>query len=112
MKNEVRLLDPAVNFILAQNVKMQAKIQRTLGLLEEFGHDLREPHVKKIHGIDGLYELRVKLATDICRLFYFHFKGKIFVVTSGYVKKEQKTNPREISRAYKLMLMVKEQDNE
>ena len=103
MSYEVKLLESAVDFILSQEIKMQAKIQRTIGLLEEFGNGLREPHVKKIHGVEGLYELRIKLATNICRLFFFQYKGKVFVITSGFVKKEDKTNPREIDKAVKLM---------
>lgn len=103
MKFEVKLMEQAVDFILSQNDKMQAKIQRTIGLLEEFGNQLHEPHSKKIRGHDHLFELRVKLATNICRLFYFHHKGKIFIVTSGFIKKEDKTNPREIDKAIKLM---------
>ena len=103
MNYEVKLLEPAVDFILSQEIKMQAKIQRTIGLLEEFGNGLREPHAKKIHGVEGLYELRVKLATNICRLFFFQYKGKVYVVTSGFVKKEDKTDPREIGKAVKLM---------
>ena len=38
MNYEVKLLEPAVDFILSQEIKMQAKIQRTIGLLEEFGN--------------------------------------------------------------------------
>ncbi len=110
MNYDVQLLAPAVEFILSQDFKMQAKIQRTIGLLEEFGNTLREPHVKKIQGVEGLYELRVKLATNICRLFFFQYKGRVYVVTSGFVKKEDKTNPREIDRATKLMKQVLQGD--
>ena len=103
MKYEVKLMEPAVEFILSQNDKMQAKIQRTINLLEEFGPHLQEPHSKKIKGQEKLYELRVKVATNICRLFYFPNKGKMYIVASGFVKKEDKTNPREIDKAVKLM---------
>ncbi len=106
MKFEVRLLEPAAEFIVSLDMKMQAKVFRTIGLLEEFGYNLREPHVKKIIGHDRLFELRVKVATNICRLFFFQHQGKMFVVTSGFIKKEDKTNPREIEKAIKLMKMV------
>jgi len=59
------------------------------------------PHSKKLIGYD-LWELRVSQAGMICRLFYFHNKDRIFVVTSGYVKKSDKTNPEEIKRALRL----------
>jgi len=108
MKFEVRLLESAAEFILTQDIKMRAKIQRTIAMLEDFGYNLREPHVKKIQGVNDLYELRVKVATNICRLFFFQFEGKVYIVTSGYVKKEDKTNSREIEKAYKLMMHYKE----
>jgi phage-related protein len=107
MANEVKLLEEALSFLDKQPQKMQAKILRGIFLLEEFGSQLREPHVKKIKGVEGLFELRVKLATNICRLFFFHLDGQVYVVTSGFVKKENKTNPREIAKAVKLMNQVK-----
>ena len=55
MRFKVELLEDATNFILLQPVKMQAKIQRTIGLLKEFGYELPEPHSKKIKGIDDLH---------------------------------------------------------
>jgi len=109
MKNEVELLEEAVDFIISLPVKMQAKIQRTIGLLKEYGYFLPEPHSKKIKGQKDLYELRVKLGSDICRLFYFHWKDKIYVITSGYSKKSNKTDRNQIERAIGLMNRFKEE---
>ena len=86
---------------------MQAKIQRTINLLKEFGYALPEPHSKKMKTVDDLSELRVKLGTDICRLFYFHWKDKIYVITSGYIKKSNKTNKNEILKALNIMQQFK-----
>jgi phage-related protein len=105
---EAVILEEAEKFLLSLSPKMQAKIQRSINLLEEFGFDLTLPHSKKIQGAKELYELRIKLGSDICRLFYFHWKGKVFVILSGYVKKENKTNPNEIKKALKLIELVKE----
>lgn len=66
------------------------------------------PHAKALKGTDGLRELRIKLASDIVRLFYFHHKRKVYIVTSGFVKKADKTDPRELQRAIRLMRMFKE----
>ncbi len=88
---------------------MQAKIQRTIDLLKEFGYTLPQPHSKKIIGAKGLYELRVQLGTDITRLFYFYWKETIYVITSGYVKKANKTNKEEIKKAITLMNNIKEE---
>jgi phage-related protein len=46
--------------------------------------------------------LRIKVATDICRIFYFHHKNRLYVLTSGYVKKTEKTDEQEIERALKI----------
>ncbi len=108
MDFSVEMLEEAVDFILSLPVKMQAKIQRTIALLKEFGYSLPEPHSKKIQGVDGLRELRVKLGSDICRLFYFYWKDQIYVVTSGYVKKSGKTDKKQISKAVGLMKKIKE----
>ena len=45
---------------------------------------------------------RVKVGTDICRIFYFHHKDTLYVATSGYIKKEMKTDHGEIEKAQKL----------
>jgi hypothetical protein len=66
MNYKVEVLEEAVDFILSVPTKMQAKIQRTIELLKEFGYALPEPHSKKLKGADDLHELRVKLGSDIC----------------------------------------------
>jgi phage-related protein len=98
----VRLLAPAYEFIESLPLKMQNKIYRSIDLLREFGFRLPEPYSKTLKDSSGLKELRVKLATDICRLFYFHYKEKVYVVASGYVKKKDKTDKDEICRALRL----------
>ncbi len=48
-------------------------------------------------------ELRVRFGSDICRMFYFHFRQGVYVVTSGYQKKTRKLDPGEIRRAVESM---------
>jgi len=103
MEFEIILLEQAVEFINSLDVKFRAKTYRTIELLGDFGFFLKEPHSKKLSGYDNLYELRVKLGSNICRLFYFHHHNRIFVITSGYIKREQKTNIREIESALHIM---------
>lgn len=107
---EVVILHEAIEFLQNLTVKMRAKAYRTIGLLEEFGPKLPMPHAKALRGTDGIHELRVRQAKDIVRLFYFHHKGQIFVVTSGFVKKADKTDPRELRRAIDIMNSYKEQN--
>ncbi len=107
MNYQVELTEEVVEFITGLPIKMQAKIQRTINLLKEFGYALPEPHSKNMKTVDDLSELRVKLGTDICRLFYFHWKDKIYVITSGYMKKSNKTNKNEILKALNIMQQFK-----
>ena len=101
MQFEVILLEPAIEFLKDLDTKLKAKTLRTIDLLTHFGHAIPMPHSRKLSGYD-LFELRVKQATNICRLFYFHHKRKIYVVTSGYIKKSKKTSVREIEKALRI----------
>ena len=109
MKYDVSILEPARVFLSSIHIKLRAKAFRTIELLQEFGPLLKEPHAKKIAGTKELFELRVKVSSNICRLFYFHYDNKIYVITSGYMKKEQKLNKLEIEKALKLMRQYKEE---
>lgn len=111
MAYEVLLLDPAVVFLKSTEPKLRAKAFRTIELLREFGPELPMPHAKKLAGHD-LYELRVKQGSNICRLFYFTNGGRIFVVTSGYVKKSDKTDRQEINRALRLKKEYEEENQQ
>ncbi len=77
---------------------MRAKAFSEIELLEKHGPDLREPYVKTLRG-KGLFELRIKFASDISRIFYFTYRQKTFVLLHGFTKKTQKTPQREIERA-------------
>lgn len=78
---------------------MRAKALRDIEILTQFGTELREPYVKAIKGVKDLYELRIKFAGDIARIFYFTYHHNRFVLLSGFVKKTMKTPKAEIERA-------------
>ena len=101
MPYEVLLLDEARVFIDRLPIKLKAKTLRTVELLVHFGPELPMPHSRKLAGHD-LWELRVRFAGDICRLFHFHHRGTVYVVTSGYVKKTGRTSRTEITKAARL----------
>jgi len=94
---------PVRDFLESLPPKLRAKTFREIELLKDHGPDLREPHTKSIKGKEnkGIYELRVKFSTDISRVFYFSYIGSTFVLLHGFVKKTNKTPPREIERARK-----------
>jgi len=90
---------PAAEFLRNVEPKMRVKAVRMLKILEEKGKNLREPYSK--HLDDGIFELRVKFATDISRILYFFVVDNKIIVTHGFIKKTQKTPPSEIERAKK-----------
>lgn len=89
--------EPAKEFILNLDVKMRAKMIRTIEMLKKNGNKLREPESKPLD--DGIMELRAKVGSDISRVLYFFIIGKKAVLTNGFIKKTQKTPKSEIERA-------------
>ena len=89
--------EPAKDFILSLDVKMQAKIVREIELLAVNGTELREPYSKYIG--DNIFELRAKVGSDISRVLYFFFVGRKVILTNGFIKKTDKTPRGEKDRA-------------
>ena len=56
-------------------------------------------YLKKLIGTEEIWECRVSTQRGIYRIFGFFLGGNRLIVTHGYSKKTQKTDPREISRA-------------
>jgi len=78
---------------------MRVKALGSIGILAEFGNNLREPYSKAMG--NGLFELRIKFASDITRIFYFFVMDNKIILTNGFVKKTQRTPPGEIALAIK-----------
>ena len=89
--------EPVAEFLDSLDKKMTAKLIGLMELLEEKGPELREPYSAPLE--DGIFELRCKLGSNITRTLYFFYTGKKIVVTNGFVKKTQKTPPRELKLA-------------
>jgi phage-related protein len=96
---------PVLEFILSLEPKQQAKIYREIDLLEKFGSELHYPHVDTIKGkrCKDLMELRIMIASNIFRIFYFLPKGNKAILLHGIIKKKQKTPKKELDTALERM---------
>lgn len=81
---------------------MQDKIIKILDLVEQIER-IPSTYLKYMEGTDGLFEIRVQLASNIFRIFCFFDGNKFVVLLSGFQKKTQKTPKKEVERAIKLM---------
>ena len=72
-----------------------AKFLHTVELLEQFGNMLGLPHSR--HMGDGILELRVRGKREIRILYCFH--KQTAVLLHSFIKKTQKTIPRELTQA-------------
>jgi len=103
-KNRIAIFykDYFERFFIEQSEKVKAKIIWTIELIEELER-IPEAYLKHIESTDGLYEIRIKIGSDIFRIFCFFDKGKLIILANGFQKKTQKTPKKEIERALKIM---------
>ena|SRR5690625_709046 len=88
---------PVDQYLESLPVKHEAKVLRSMGLLEGHGPTIGMPHVSHLE--DGIYELRTKFSTNIFRVLFFHYQDGKLILLHGFTKKTQKTPRREIIRA-------------
>lgn len=89
------------NFFVKQRQKVKDKIIWTFDLIEEIDK-VPETYLKHMDDADGLFEIRVQLASDIFRIFCFFDEGKLIVLANGFQKNTQKTPKKEIEKALKI----------
>ena len=89
-------------FLLAQPTKVQDKIFKVLEIIETYER-VPSTYLKSITGTKGLYEARIKLGSNIWRVFCFFDQGKLVILLNGFTKKSQKTPKKEIDKAVDLM---------
>ena len=72
--------------------------------MELFGPDLGMPHTRAMGG--GLFELRIKAAEGIARVFYCTVVDRRIVFLHQFVKKADKIPPKELEIARRRMKEV------
>ena len=88
-------------FYNGQTKPVQDKIDWVIGLIRTI-RIVPEKYFKHLEGTDGLYEIRVKVGSDIFRIFCFFDKGQLVILLNGFQKKSEKTPRQEIIRAERL----------
>lgn len=91
--------EPVKDFLLSVDDKMRARLLKTIDLLAVNGTNLRMPYSE--HLVDGIFEIRAKIGSNISRVLYFFVIGRKIVLTNGFIKKTQKTPKNEIELAKK-----------
>lgn len=91
--------------ILAMPAGFLGRYLRYSDRMEVYGPDLGMPHTRAMG--DGLFELRLKAAEGIARVFYCTMVGKKIVMLHQFIKKTDKTPPRELNIARKRMKEIK-----
>lgn len=76
---------PVEEFIYSLEAKSQARIAKTLDLLEEFGIELGMPYTKYLE--KQLWELRIRVGRNRYRIIYFLHTEKTFTLLHGFSKK-------------------------
>jgi len=89
------------DFISEQPNKVRNKIIKMLEAIEILER-IPANYLKHITGSDGIYEVRVQLASNIWRIFCFFDGDRLVILTNGFQKKTQKTPKNEIERAIKI----------
>jgi phage-related protein len=80
---------------------LQARYIGLTNRMLEFGHHLGLPHTDAFGG--GLFELRLKGAEGIARVFFCTMVEQEIVMLHSFVKKTQKTPIDEIAMAKRIM---------
>ena len=89
------------DFYYAQRTEVQDKIDWVIGLVRSL-RMVPEKFFKHLEGTDGLFEIRIKVGSDIFRIFCFFDEGNLVILINGFQKKTEKTPKNEIEKAERL----------
>jgi phage-related protein len=94
------------NEILDLPAGFLARFLRYADRMELYGPDLGMPHTRAMG--EGLFELRLKAAGGIARVFYCTMIRKRIVVLHQFIKKTDKTPPKELAIARRRLKEIKD----
>ncbi len=92
--------------ILALSAGFVARFLHYTERMETYGPDLGMPHTRAMG--EGLFELRIKAAEGIARVFYCTVVNRRIVMLHHFVKRTDKTPRRELATARRRMKEFKD----
>ena len=90
------------DFLKNQPQKVQDKIYKIIEAIETLER-VPSNYLKHLENTNGLYEARIRLSSNIWRVFCFFDNGNLVILLNGFQKKTQKTPKNEIEKALRLM---------
>lgn len=96
-------VEPVLDFLKSLDTRLRAKVYRGIDLLANHWPQIGEPHVRRVSGCQGLWELREQLGNTRVRLFFFQAGPGVLAIVHAYVKKTKKAPPRVLEVAAQRM---------
>lgn len=90
-----------VDFYAAQSTAVQEKIEYVFKIIRNVDK-VPKKFLDHMTGTDGIFEIRIEVASNIFRIFCCFDKGNLVVLFNGFQKKTQKTPKKEIELAERL----------
>lgn len=94
--------DYFADFYDNQTLSVQRKINYVLNLIR-VEEKIPSKFFKNVENVAGLFEIRIKMESNIYRIFCCFDEGQLVVLFNGFQKKTQKTPPQEIKKAVVIM---------
>jgi phage-related protein len=88
---------------------LQARYVHLTERMIAFGPDLGMPHTRAMG--DGLFELRMKSKEGIGRAFFCYRQNRRIVMLHAFIKKSEKTPPKELKIARERMREIEADDD-
>jgi len=89
------------DFYNVQTAQVQDKIDWVIELARTL-EIVPEKYLSHMTGTDGIYEMRIKLGSNIYRVFCCFDEGRLIILFNGFKKKTQKTPGQEIEKAKRI----------
>jgi len=89
--------NPVEDYILSLTKKAQAKVYKSLEILQVEGVNTPYPYVSHIR--NKIFELRIKLGNNQHRILYFIHIGRKIILLHGFTKKTKAIQAKDLSLA-------------